>query len=84
MNYAGILAGGQGARFGATERPKQFLRLGSASKLVIIHTVEAFLASKVNLMHDKSGALVMCEYDTIIRATPHDVHVAGKILDMKG
>ncbi len=58
MNYAGILAGGRGTRFGATERPKQFLRLGSASKPVIIYTVEAFLACSA--------------IDRIIIATPSD------------
>ena len=45
MNYAGILAGGSGTRMGATERPKQFLRLGRDGKPIIVHTLEAFLAS---------------------------------------
>ena len=58
MNYAGILAGGLGTRFGATERPKQFLRLGSASKPVIIYTVETFLACSA--------------IDRIVIATPAD------------
>lgn len=45
MNYAGILAGGSGKRMGVTTRPKQFLRLGSEGKPIIIHTLEVFLAS---------------------------------------
>lgn len=44
MNYAGILAGGRGTRFGATERPKQFMRMGSSSTPLIIYTIKSFLA----------------------------------------
>lgn len=44
MNYAGILAGGRGTRFGSTERPKQFLRMGSSSAPLLIYTIRAFLA----------------------------------------
>lgn len=43
MNYAGILAGGKGARMGVTERPKQFLHMGRDNKPIIIRTLEAFL-----------------------------------------
>lgn len=41
MNYAGILAGGQGKRMGYVDMPKQFLML--QSKPVLIHTLEKFL-----------------------------------------
>jgi len=41
MIYAEILAGGNGGRFGKTNKPKQFLILGD--KPIIIHTVEQFL-----------------------------------------
>lgn len=38
--YAAILAGGSGTRMGNSEKPKQFLMLGS--KPVLVHTVEKF------------------------------------------
>ena len=41
MIYAGILAGGTGARMGISNMPKQFLDLGN--KPIIIHTVEKFV-----------------------------------------
>ena len=40
MNFALILAGGLGTRMGSTQKPKQFLNLGS--KPILIHTVEKF------------------------------------------
>uniref|UniRef100_UPI0025FC3B51 D-ribitol-5-phosphate cytidylyltransferase n=1 Tax=uncultured Methanobrevibacter sp. TaxID=253161 RepID=UPI0025FC3B51 len=40
MNFALILAGGFGTRMGETEKPKQFLTLGT--KPILIHTVEKF------------------------------------------
>lgn len=40
MIFAAILAGGTGTRMGNTEKPKQFLNLGS--KPIIIHTIEKF------------------------------------------
>ncbi|MGN1362417.1 MAG: 2-C-methyl-D-erythritol 4-phosphate cytidylyltransferase [Methanobrevibacter sp.] len=40
MIFAAILAGGNGTRMGNTEKPKQFLQLGS--KPIIIHTIEKF------------------------------------------
>jgi len=43
MNFAGILAGGQGTRLGKTEMPKQFLMLGE--KPILVHTVEQFIVS---------------------------------------
>src|SRR5699024_4861770 len=41
MNYAGILAGGQGTRIGNVPMPKQFLLLNE--KPIIIHTIEKFI-----------------------------------------
>lgn len=47
MVYGEILAGGNGARMGNTEMPKQYLMLGK--KPIIIHTLEQFiLNSKIN------------------------------------
>lgn len=43
MNYAGILAGGRGARMGHTERPKQFLHLADGTP-ILIYTLRAFLS----------------------------------------
>lgn len=40
MNFALILAGGFGTRMGNTQKPKQFLNLGS--KPILIHTIEKF------------------------------------------
>lgn len=40
MNFALILAGGLGTRMGSTQKPKQFLNLGS--KPILIHTIEIF------------------------------------------
>lgn len=40
MIFAAILAGGVGKRMGQTEKPKQFLELGT--KPIIIHTIEKF------------------------------------------
>ena len=40
MNFALILAGGLGTRMGSTQKPKQFLNLGS--KPILIHTIEKF------------------------------------------
>ena len=40
MIFAAILAGGIGSRMGNTNKPKQFLNLGS--KPIIIHTIEKF------------------------------------------
>ena len=40
MIFAAILAGGVGKRMGQTEKPKQFLKLGT--KPIIIHTIEKF------------------------------------------
>src|SRR5699024_2121335 len=40
MNYAGILAGGQGTRMGNVPMPKQFLLLNE--KPILIHTLEKF------------------------------------------
>lgn len=44
MNYAGILAGGKGARMGVTERPKQYLKVGAKETPIIVLTVRAFLS----------------------------------------
>lgn len=41
--YAAILAGGSGTRMGNSEKPKQFLMLGS--KPILVHTVEKFCLS---------------------------------------
>lgn len=41
MNYAGILAGGQGTRMGNVPMPKQFLLLND--KPILIHTLEKFV-----------------------------------------
>lgn len=38
--YAVILAGGMGTRMGNTEKPKQFIEIGS--KPIVIHTIEKF------------------------------------------
>ena len=45
MNYAGILAGGKGARMGVTERPKQYLKVGAKETPIIVLTIRAFLQS---------------------------------------
>ncbi|MDD5960070.1 MAG: 2-C-methyl-D-erythritol 4-phosphate cytidylyltransferase [Methanobrevibacter wolinii] len=45
MIFAAILAGGNGTRMGNTEKPKQFLQLGS--KPIIIHTIEKFYINNV-------------------------------------
>lgn len=49
MNVAGIVAGGIGSRMGNSSVPKQFLSL--ASKPIIIHTIEKFLAcTKIDMV----------------------------------
>lgn len=48
MNIGLILAGGSGSRMGATQLPKQFLKLGS--KPIIIHTIEQFMMNE-NIAH---------------------------------
>ena len=51
--FAAILAGGSGTRMGNSEKPKQFLTLGS--KPILIHTVEKFCLT--NLF---DGIVVLC------------------------
>ena len=53
MNFAAILAGGQGTRMGATDKPKQFQLL--AEKPVLIHTLEKFA-----IMGEFERVLVLC------------------------
>ena len=56
MNFAGILAAGQGKRMGESDLPKQYLKLGK--KPIIIHTIEKFIETK--------------KIDEIIIAVPED------------
>ncbi len=51
--FAAILAGGSGKRMGNSERPKQYLMLGS--KPILAHTVEKFCASNAF-----EAVLVLC------------------------
>ena len=53
MNFAAILAGGQGTRMGATDKPKQFQML--AEKPVLIHTLEKF-----TIMSEFERVLLLC------------------------
>lgn len=57
MIFAAILAGGTGTRMGNTEKPKQFLNLGS--KPIIIHTIEKFY---INSMFEKIIVLTPKEW----------------------
>lgn len=57
MIFAVILAGGTGTRMGNTEKPKQFLNLGS--KPIIIHTIEKFY---INSMFEKIIVLTPKEW----------------------
>lgn len=57
MIYAGVLAGGVGARMGVTAMPKQFLMLGG--RPIIIHTIEKFL---LNNRFDKIFVAVVPDY----------------------
>ena len=44
VNYALVLAGGNGERMGYTNMPKPYLSLGE--KPIVIHTIEQFLINK--------------------------------------
>lgn len=79
MNYAGILAGGKGTRMGVTERPKQFLRMGSDGKPIIIHTLETFLACE-----DINAIIIACpqawlEYTKVLVAENCTPQEQGRI-----
>lgn len=79
MNYAGILAGGKGTRMGATERPKQFLRMGANDAPILIHTLRAFLACE-----DISAIVIACpqawlEYTKVLVAENCTPQEQGRI-----